>query len=700
MKLISIYFVVTITFLNAIPVFGQVSTDSLKIELKNAPNDSVKFSVLVSLAYANEASNFSIANNYYDSAIVVATSNKWYKKVGNCYFNKAFYYHYSRRSDTAFEQVRLAQKWYEKAGNDLAVLNCLFTIGTFWMNVEQFDSSAFYLEKAIVYGNSINDTVYLHKIHNNLGLLYQYQGFSDKAIENFIIAVKIKEHIQSPDIGTTYINLGLSYNSANQTDQAIVYYSKALALFKENGNQKNEALCLNNIGEVYEDTNTDSSLFYYNQAYTIFQVLNDSNSMARSHNFFAKIYEGQQKYPEAIDEYEKAIEMIPSDGLKRLQINVLNNYTQLKLELTENNSPDLREIISLAKKAHSLAVESALLQGQSTSAYILFNAYTKANNPVKAVPYGQEYITINSSINSQARIDALAEQQTRFESEKKELEIAFLNKENLLKTSEIEKNNELQETQGLIIKILVGGVLLTLLFVGVISIYYRNQKKLNLVLATKNKVINKQKREKEVLLKEIHHRVKNNLQIIWSLLDLQAHSIKDEQVKLALKDGKNRVNSMAMIHTMLYQNNDSGNISFSEYLNKLIRQISSTYANSDNVEMKVDVPAHLKFNLDTSIPLGLLITELFTNAIKYGIKDLENPIIKVSLMEGENSEYTLVISDNGPGLPEEFDIRKTNSLGLKLVTNLSQQLQGNLSIANVPGAEFTVRFKGKSFTIA
>ena len=678
--------------------------DSLKAELQQTTSDSIKYDIYVDLGIHYEYIDFTIAKNYYDQSKEIALANKWYKKVGNCYFSKSFYYHYSLQSDTAFQMLDEALKWYIKADHQIGVLSYYFTVGTYQMNLEEFDSATVYLEKAVAYGDTaaLNDSIYLDKSYNNLGLIYQYRGFLDLAIENFIIATRLREERNSPDIFSSYINLGLSYASTDQKEESILYYKKALKITQERKDLPSESLCLNNIGEVYAtDSNSayvDSAFYYYDQAYTIFETLGDSNSMARSHNSKAAIYQKQHHYDRAIQEYEKALNMIPSNGLKRLQISVINNYTTLRLELPNNTKKDYREIIQLAEKSYRLSKETGLIQNRSIAAMILFQAYSENKQFEKAYPFGAEHIELSDSLKNQARTDALVEQQIKFETEKKELEIDLLNKENELISNQIEKNNIVSSKQQLIIYLLVGGVITIAIFLSITWRFYRTQQKSNEELEKSNKTILKQKEEKDVLLKEIHHRVKNNLQIIWSLLDLQSNSINDSYVKEAINDGKNRVNSMATIHQMLYQNDDAGNISFDEYIRKLIQQIMSTHNHAKNIALHIEIPKGLKFDIDTSIPLGLIVTELFTNSLKYGT-DANTGSISIRLKQVKGTDYTLLINDNGPGLPEGFDIKKSKSLGLRLVKNLCKQIKGEFLTENNNGTQFMINFRGTFFNL-
>lgn len=200
--------------------------------------------------------------------------------------------------------------------------------------------------------------------------------------------------------------------------------------------------------------------------------------------------------------------------------------------------------------------------------------------------------------------------------------------------------------------------------------------------------------EKEMLLKEVHHRVKNNLQTVSSLLSLQARSIEDVKIKNLIKSSQNRVISMAMVHEMLYMRDDISKIEYKSYVQELgeylVRSVKGT---KNNVTLKVDIP-DIQLGIDTAIPLGLLINEAITNALKYGIRDDDDGEIHIALRKEDEQEYVLCIGDNGVGFPERVNFKNTKSLGLKLIYNLARQLKGNIERdVSRKGTNYIVKFR-------
>jgi two-component sensor histidine kinase/PAS domain-containing protein len=199
-------------------------------------------------------------------------------------------------------------------------------------------------------------------------------------------------------------------------------------------------------------------------------------------------------------------------------------------------------------------------------------------------------------------------------------------------------------------------------------------------------------KEKEVLLKEIHHRVKNNLQIISSLLYLQSRYIKDNQVLEIFKDSTNRVATMALIHEQLYQSKDLATIDLAEYIRNLVANLFASYeVNSEGIELKIKID-NVCLGIDTAVPCGLIINELVLNSLKYAFSEEKSGEICIEVQENDNKEFTLIVSDNGIGFPEELDFRNTKTLGCQLVMDLTEQLEGTIVLDKNLGTEFKITF--------
>jgi len=202
--------------------------------------------------------------------------------------------------------------------------------------------------------------------------------------------------------------------------------------------------------------------------------------------------------------------------------------------------------------------------------------------------------------------------------------------------------------------------------------------------------------EKEVLLKEIHHRVKNNLQVISSLLYLQSENVQDRQTLEALMDSRNRVKSMALIHEKLYRSEDLAHIDFAEYIQNLTGFLVTSYSDkAKTVTIQANVNG-ISLDINTAIPCGLIINELVSNSLKYAFPGDRKGRITIEMHSDDGRKggpLNLVVDDDGVGLPQRIDVRNTESLGLQLVNTLVQQLNGTVQLVRGEGTRFVIRFK-------
>jgi two-component sensor histidine kinase len=198
--------------------------------------------------------------------------------------------------------------------------------------------------------------------------------------------------------------------------------------------------------------------------------------------------------------------------------------------------------------------------------------------------------------------------------------------------------------------------------------------------------------EKEVLLKEIHHRVKNNLQVVSSLLSLQASKLVDDQQREPFQVSQDRLQAMLLIHEQLYRSENLREISFGEFIERQAHELWRAYG-VDSERVILDIRADgVRMDIEKAIPCGLIVTELLTNALKYAFPSEKAGKIIIQLLAAQDARVALTISDNGVGLPDSFDIRHVNSLGMRLVCALTDQLEGSIKLTREGGTEFMIQF--------
>jgi two-component sensor histidine kinase len=201
--------------------------------------------------------------------------------------------------------------------------------------------------------------------------------------------------------------------------------------------------------------------------------------------------------------------------------------------------------------------------------------------------------------------------------------------------------------------------------------------------------------EKDILLKEVHHRVKNNLQIVTSLLSLQSFSIEDKKTKILFDNSQHRINAMAFIHEMLYQSDNLSMINYAEYLKLLLNNLLKSFKGTQhNIRVELAV-VEMYLNIDTAIPLGLMINEIVTNSLKYAFNDTIKGVLFLKISETtETGKYFMEIGDNGPGFGDSFESVRKKSLGMQLIFKLTKQINGQVILDRArKGTHYKIYFE-------
>ena len=204
--------------------------------------------------------------------------------------------------------------------------------------------------------------------------------------------------------------------------------------------------------------------------------------------------------------------------------------------------------------------------------------------------------------------------------------------------------------------------------------------------------INASLREKEILLKEIHHRVKNNMQLVSSLLSLQSNHVQDPRTLEMLKDSHGRIQSMALIHDKLYQSKDFSKVDFPDYIRNFTASLLKAYASDPSViSLELEL-GNVLLGMDAAIPCGLILNELVSNSFNHAFPKGNHGTIRIELFAQPDCTTTLLVSDNGVGFPQNVDFRNIDSMGMQLVCGLTQQINGTVDLERNPGTTFKISF--------
>jgi len=313
-----------------------------------------------------------------------------------------------------------------------------------------------------------------------------------------------------------------------------------------------------------------------------------------------------------------------------------------------------------------------------------------------AIGHFQRYKVINDSIFTISKTKQIQQLQIEFETEKKDKDIKILKSTSLIQQAKVQKANGMRN-------ITFGGVLILGLFLALLYNSYRfKQRKndsLNQLVEEKDQLLVEKDSlllEKQWLLKEIHHRVKNNLQIVMGLLQRQSAYIDNHVALSAIQNSENRMRSIALIHQKLYQSESLNLISMPEYIDELIQHLKDSFDLGSRINFEKSIDA-IFLDVSQAVPLGLILNEAITNAIKYGYPNQTCGIVQVFLSKINGEQNMLLIKDNGTGLPKGFNLEKIDSMGMNLMKGLSKQLCGSFEIVEDGGLLIKIGFKTETF---
>ena len=546
------------------------------------------------------------------------------------------------------------------------------------------------ISKAYKYSLLLNDTSLVLKSGNNLAKAQNENGLHQNSLKTIL---KIRDYttnqndslIQMAEIDYTE---GFSLLEMRQYEKSKKAFKSALntfVLLNDSSGMSSAFISLGNIES--NDQNYDKAITYYQKALQYTPVNDEVNKAYISTNM-GIIYAEQNDYLKAKNNFEQTIEIYVSLNLfnelsiayydlgfleysfKHYQLAISNYLNSLKIAKDNDNSVNMM-----------WAYEG------------LADVYKDMNDYKSSLLYFEKYSEIKDSLNEIQKENEIKDIEKLLAKENQDLLIQNQVKEIEEAKVKEELLNERIDKSKLKSKVLGIGFIILCILGGIGLFIYKKVKKQNVLLTNQKEIINKSLHEKEILLKEIHHRVKNNLQIISSLLNLQSNRIENDEISVLLNESKNRIQAIALVHDKLYRSNDFTSINFKEYLLEILNYQKNIYIKPDQ-ELKIESNCEdVHLNLDVAVPLGLIASELITNAFKHGFKNISQPLINLELKRINQNQVVLIVSDNGGGLPTDFDINTSTTLGMELITALTEQINGSVDFKNENGTHFSVTFK-------
>ncbi len=539
-------------------------------------------------------------------------------------------------------------------------------MGVAYNNKGFSDSTLFYYNKALALYTEAKDTTHVVIIETNLSLLYKNLGLYERSLEHAFRALTILEH-QKPDrtLASCYNTIGAVYAKLKDHTNALLYYRKALAIRKQIDYTKGIGQSYNNIGEVYISLQQyDSALKNLFRSVDIKKSTGDRNAVGTTLNLIGETYLSQSKTKEAEPYFRESLSIKKEFGERLNQAIALNNLGKVKLLLN-----DLREAENFIHEAEDHIRVAGSLDELRKNLELKVQLYRNRSDYKKALHFANELMIVKDSLLDQEKVESLASMQAQYETEKKEQQISMLEQDKALQHAELKtKQTWIQSLT----------VIVTLITVIAALLYYSYRQSQR----NKNRVEN--------LLKELHHRVKNNLQVLSSVLSLQSRHLTDENAIQVIKSSESRVNTMALIHKKLYSDQDNRTINLKEYIQELVTYLMHTYGLSHKLEFTLN-STDIYLDVDKAIPTGLILNEIVSNALKYAYNDHPTPTLLISISASQSNELTLQITDNGPGIPEADQHEAPQSFGLRMVKTLTRELKGKISVQSYTGTTFTLQ---------
>lgn len=534
-------------------------------------------------------------------------------------------------------------------------------IGRMHANLSQPDSALHWFHQAQEGFEKNGDRKGLANVFTKFRWVYNYLGQFEKAHEYAFKALAIYEELRDePGMANAFSYIGEILYSQQKYSEAAAYAQKGYDIQKRLNLKDDLAYSCQNLGDAWLQTGDyDKALAFQTEGLEIRRELKNDLNIGLSLNSRGNVLKYMERYSEALGDYKAALIIGRMAGFQPLIQSCVSNIGHV-LNIQKKYREALPYHLEKLRSLH----ETSKWEDAPENYLLIAEAYSGIGKYDSAYHYQKLHSEIKDSLLTEESSARMSELQTQYETAQREAKIAV-------------QEEKMKEQRTVIWAIAM--VLIIALLTG--TLLWR----LTLQLRKRNE-------EKEFLIKEIHHRVKNNLQVLSSLLHLQSRHIKDETALDAVREGQNRVDAMGLIHQKLYMGNNIAAVEMRDYLQNLGHTLLDTFGLEDQVKINYKLEP-INLDVDTAIPLGLIINELLTNSLKYAFTDGRQGIIEISLWINESNLLCLKVADNGPGKSAAPQLKGSTSFGSNLVEILSKKLKGKPQILEGEGYTTLIEFE-------
>jgi two-component sensor histidine kinase len=545
----------------------------------------------------------------------------------------------------------------------------------------------------------------LHYTFDLLAATNEGLGNYKDALQYALAAVQSAKSCQDTTrLRAFYTRVGGVYQQLNQLEKTIYYYQLA----ERNAEQYHNihtilALTSAIVKNLIALKRPDQALALIQEKQQAFPAYDDYTRLSVATAFTA-CYLAKKQYKLA-NAWRKQLEILSTSPVVRGNSRLLEGvYSYIgRCYLASQHYSQARIYLSQSLAIGALTANRILM---ANTCMLLFRTDSAQGNLQSAIGYYKRYKAINDSVFNENNSKQIAGLQIQYDTKQKEQSIALLTKQSLLQQMTIRQHGFQRNA-------FVIGTALLVLILGLGYNRYRLGKRSNRLLEEKQQLLQAQQAEisqknqsleqvvseketllteKEWMLKEIHHRVKNNLQVISSLLTNQSNYLRDPLASAAIRESRNRVQAMALIHQRLYQADTLARVNMAAYVREIVNSLLESFDRFDTVTAQLNVAA-VELEIALATPLGLIVNEAVTNVLKYAFPPAGRGTLTIALTEVPAHHYQLTIADDGVGLPPDFDLDQSHSLGLTIIKGLSTQIGGDLRIESANGVRVSLQFE-------
>lgn len=509
-----------------------------------------------------------------------------------------------------------------------------------------------------------------------LATSYSFEGDNTRSLSLFLKVYDLYEKLDNPKgVASCVLNLAEFYRKIREYNEAIKYIRKGFTLYQQKKIADTSILIsLNNrlAAIMIETGRVDSSIYYSDKAIVLSQKINDRSSEAISLNEKGYAFKNSNRPDSAIRCYQIAETIWNSIGADKEALGAMRNRAMLYSAYHYPKKLIFQTYSKIVHLVHLKKIDFSLEDVYSD----LAKEYLTIGDTSRAFIYQQKYYDVRMETLKRIYDLGITNIKEKYENNKIKRDFSIVSSK--LEESEIILSQKKREN--LIIYTFI--TLLSLLVLLVVYLLYR--------LYRFNKSLKQKNTEKDILIQEIHHRVKNNLQFVSSLINMQINSSDNSAEAYSLNDASRRIKAMALVHEMLYSQNELQGINIEQYLLELVDSINEL-VNSKSIPIRFNVNVSgVVFDTQRAIAIGMITSELVSNSIKYAFSNTQDPTITILLVR-ESDKIVYSVQDNGGGMQETVEQRE--KMGMRLVSIFSRQLKGEHRFENINGCKFIVSFK-------